>query len=236
MCEIYEHYSGGFLMLPLFYLTCGSLGGGLFFMKNIMQIFTVDYWKSSVSHFTKVKSITFMGLLMCLTIIISGASALIPFKFLDREISLTFIMWPIIGMIFGPIPTMVIAGIVDVLIFFIFPSGYPFYLGYTLTQMLLGFLSGLFFYKKNISITNIIFFKFLVNFGIHVGIESLFMKDIYNYNNEMYLTYVLGGAIKNLALWPLECIIIIIIMMQIVPISKNLKLIDEKIDRKLKIY
>ena len=144
-----------------------------------MNFFKKQYWLDSLSNFKNIKSLVMMSIFMGVCIALGGY---FPIKVFGRYISLLFVMWPIIGFLFGPIPTMMIAGIVDLLVFFLFPTGYPMYIGYTFTQMLIGFLNGLFFYKTKISIVKICILKILINFGIHVGIESIFYADILDLN------------------------------------------------------
>ena len=193
-----------------------------------MQIFTKNYWKESLLNFTKVKSIALMSILMGVCVVVGGTCSYFPIRVFDREMSLLFIFWPIIACLFGPIPTMLIAGLVDLLVFFLFPSGYPMYIGYTFTQMLIGLINGLFFYKSKISIIKLLIAKFIINFGIHVGIESLFMADISNFTFEAYRTFVIGGLVKNGIFLPIEVTIMVIVMGALLPAFRTLKICDEK--------
>lgn len=205
-------------------------------MQTIKNIFTKDYWMSSLNKFKDVRSIAFMAILMGLIALVGGLCSYNPIKILDREFSLTFIFWPVLAILFGPIPTMIIAGVVDILIYFLFPNGYPFYIGYTLTQMLLAFLNGLFFYRTNVTVGKISLCKFIINFGIHVGIESLFMKDIMKFTDSAFQTYIVGGIIKNAIFWPIECIVMFIVLSALLPVFRSFSLIDEEIEIRVKLF
>ena len=196
------------------------------------KIFTKEYWKSSISHFYNVKSICLMAIFVALMTVIGGICSIFPLKVYGRTISLLFLFWPLIGILFGPISGMSIALIVDVLMYFLFPTGYPFYIGYTLAEMLIVFVSGIIFYKSNISIIKLIIFEGFVDIVVHVGIESLFMNDIMKWHlGEAYQAYVIGGLTKNVILWPIEVVILFLLISALLPVFKSLKLVDEDIKK-----
>ena len=200
------------------------------------KIFTKEYWKSSISHFYNVKSICLMAIFVALMTVIGGICSIFPLKVYGRTISLLFLFWPLIGILFGPLSGMIIAVLVDVLMFFIFPTGYPFYLGYTLAEMLIVFVSGLFFYKSNVSVLKLAIFECFVDLGVHVGIESFFMNDIMKWElGKAFKTYITGGFVKNLILWPIEVVILIFLLSAFLPMFKALKLVDEDISKTVTI-
>lgn len=198
-----------------------------------MSIFTKQYWKDSINNFKNIKSIVLMSIFMGMCVAVGGY---FPIKIFGRYVSLLFIFWPIIGFLFGPIPTMIIAGVVDLLVFFLFPTGYPMYIGYTFTQMLIGFLNGIFFYKVRISILKIFSLKLIINFVIHVFIESIFWADINNLNFAGFKAYMITGAIKNGMFLPFETIIMVLVMIAMLPVFRALKLGDEKYLDKVHIF
>ena len=199
------------------------------------KIFTKEYWKSSLSHFYNVKSICMMGIFTALMTVVGGICSLLP-PIAGRTISLIFLFWPLLGILFGPIGASIVALIVDILMYFIFPTGYPFYLGYTLAEMLIAFVSGLVFYKSKISILKLVLFEGFVDIIVHVGIESFFMNDIMQWHlGEAFNTYLLNGLIKNLILWPIEVLILIGLLSALLPAFHSLKIIDEEIPTKISV-
>ena len=201
------------------------------------RIFSKEFYKASIKEFTNVKSIVLMSIFVALMTVIGGVLSLNPFKIANRTVSLIFIFWPLIGILFGPISGLSIAILVDVLQFFIFPTGYPFYLGYTLAEMLVVFISGLFFYKSNVTILKLIIFEFILDIGVHVGIESFFMNDIMSWHlGEAFNTYVIGGFTKNIIMWPIEVVILVLILSALLPVFKQLKLIDENISKNVVFF
>lgn len=201
------------------------------------RIFSKEFYQASIKEFTKVKSIVLMSIFVALMTVVGGIFSLNPLKIADRTVSLIFLFWPVIGILFGPIAGLFIAVLVDVLMYFIFPTGYPFYVGYTIAEMAVTFISGLFFYKSNVTILKIILFEFILDIGIHVCVESFFMNDIMAWNlGEAFKTYVIGGFIKNIVLWPIETIILVLLLSALLPVFHDLKLIDENINKKVLFF
>lgn len=201
------------------------------------KIFSKEFYKASIKEFTNVKSIALMSIFVALMTVIGGVFSIFPLKIYDRTVSLIFIFWPLIGILFGPISGLSIALLVDILMFFLFPTGYPFYLGYTLAEMLVVFISGLFFYKSNVSILKIIIFEFILDIGVHVGIESFFMNDIMSWHlGEAFNAYLIGGFTKNIVLWPIEVVILVLLLSALLPVFKVLKLIDENISKNVVFF
>ena len=200
------------------------------------KIFTRKYWQSSLSYFHNVKSICVMGIFIALMTVVGGICSLFPPVVYGRTISFIFIFWPLLGILFGPIGASMIALIVDILMYFIFPTGYPFYLGYTLAEMLIAFVSGLVFYKSKVSVLKLVIFEFFVDIIVHVGIESFFMNDIMQWGlGKAFQVYVIQGLYKNLILWPIEVIILIGLLSALLHTFHTLKLIDEDIPTKIEV-
>lgn len=199
------------------------------------KFITKNYWKSSFSNFYNVKSICLMGIFIALMTVIGGYLSLNPFKLFGRTVNLLFIFWPLLGILFGPIPSVLIAMIVDILMYFLFPTGYPFDIRYTLSEALIAFIASLFFYKSNVSILKIIICEGIKDIGVHVGIESWFMKTIMNYNMDAFKTYLVGGLTKNLIMWPIEVIVLVVLIASMIPAFKALKLVDECMDSRVRI-
>ena len=200
------------------------------------KIFTKEYWKSSIAVFYNVKSICMMGIFIALMTAVGGICSIASPKIFGRSISLIFLFWPLLGILFGPLGASAVALIVDILMFFIFPTGYPFYLGYTLAEMLVAFVSGLMFYKSKISVLKLILFEGFLDIIVHVGIESFFMNDIMEWHlGKAYEAYVTQGLIKNLILWPIEVIILIGLISSLLPAFHALKVIEEEIPTKIQI-
>lgn len=88
--------------------------------------------------------ITTIGVLIALDIVLSR---LVSIQTPITRITVNFIARAVCGFIFGPIWSMLSAGIADALGAFLL-SPYPFFIGYTITAVFLGAMYGVFLHKK----------------------------------------------------------------------------------------
>ncbi|MBJ6745897.1 folate family ECF transporter S component [Streptococcus sp. 121] len=70
------------------------------------------------------------------------------------QVGVTFIAKVLIGSIAGPWLSALVAIVYDILAFFLNNTGYSFIWGFTLVEALQGFLYGLFFFGKKLSLNN----------------------------------------------------------------------------------
>lgn len=86
-----------------------------------------------------VKMLAVMGVLVALEVVIAQFVTFRPTQ--SIKLSLDFLPIVIAGILYGPVPAMVIAILADVLGAFIFPVG-PYFPGFTVTAALTGLLYG----------------------------------------------------------------------------------------------
>jgi len=162
-------------------------------------------FRSSLSELKNTKTLSIMSILVAINIVIS--SLFFPIGE-SLRIYITFIVYTLAAIISGPIAGLVWAFVVDIAGFLIHPFG-PFFPGYTLTAMLSMFIYGVFFYKQEITLLKIFTAKFFVNFICHVLLNSLWASILYS---NVFYYYLVKSFIKNLILWPIESIIIFLIL------------------------
>lgn len=172
-----------------------------------MKIF--EMFKQSINEFKSVRSLTAMGLLLALRMLLS-VFVTVPIGE-TLKIGMSFIATAIIGMLFGPISGGIVAGASDILQFAVKPSG-MFFPGYTLTAFLGGFIYGLLLYKfdfKNKAefIIRVVIAKTSINILVNVVLGTLWLKILYN---KAFLVLMPVRLIKNLTLLPFELAILII--------------------------
>lgn len=170
--------------------------------------------KSSFSEMKKLKNLTTMALLIALSVVLH-TWATIPLG-PTLKLGFGFIATAIMGMMFGPFWATIAAGAVDILQYLIKPTG-EFFPGFTLTAMLAGLIFGLFLYKNRTSLPRLIISKTLVNLLLNILLNTLFLKILYG-----KAFWALAGSrfIKNLALLPIEVVILFLLLPQIVKIRK----------------
>lgn len=122
-------------------------------------------------------SIALLGILTALRLVVSRIGSIRLTR--DIRISLAFIVTVIIAYYFGPLWTAVFNGIMNLLIFFLFPTGDPFFIGYTLSAIIGGFIYGLFLYPYQLSWIRTILAVVLVTLIVNLFLNALWATMLY---------------------------------------------------------
>lgn len=189
--------------------------------KSVLSIFTSKYWVTSSSEFKKLHTITFAGITVALGIILN--SFYIPVGE-NIHISFVFLVLSLGALIFGPVTGLFVGAIYDILGFIIHPSGI-FFPGYTLSSMLEFFIYGLFLYRSRITVLRVFLAKFIVNYGIHVGLGCLWSKILFN---KGYLYFFSTSIIKNTIMLPIETIMLVLFLQLLLPALTRIGIIPKQ--------
>ena len=178
---------------------------------------TAGYWAAASAEFGHLRSLIFAGLTIALGTILS--TLYIPVG-LNLRLSFAFLVLAFGSMIFGPLVGLAAGLAYDLISFLIFPSG-VFFPGYTLSSMLEFFIYSLFLYRSRISVLRIFFMKFIVDFGIHTGLGSLWSAMLFSRG---YYYFAVKSLIKNAVMLPIEVIMLAALLQLFLPIlvQKNL--------------
>ena len=112
----------------------------------------------------------------------------------------------------------------DLLCFIIKPLG-AFFPGYTLSCMLGYVIFGLFLYRKPISVLRICAAKLIINIFVNVGLGCLWSSIM---SGKAYLFYLVESIIKNILLYPIEVILLILLIRLLLPVMTKLDLIPHQ--------
>ena len=178
--------------------------------SNISSIFTSKYWITASSEFRNLRSLVFAGLAIALGTVLS--SLYIPVG-VNLRITTAFLALALGSMVFGPVVGLS-AGLAYDLIGYLFIPATVFFPGYTLSSMLEFFIYGLFLYRCKISILRVFFCKFIIDFGIHVGLGCLWSSMLYG---KGYYYFFIKSLIKNAILLPMEVVMLVALLQIFLP-------------------
>lgn len=184
-----------------------------------MNIFSKEYWTGCLSAGKNLRRLVFAALIAALTLALDGAK--IPIAPGTLEIKITFLLVAIGAAIYGPIWGAFIAVAVDLLSFFLIPTGYPFFPGYMLTEMVVALFYGFFLFQQKISVTRIFLAKICTNLT-HIVLNSLWASVLYG---KGYLGYLATSTVKNVLLLPLEAILLCVAFALLIPPLSRLGLL-----------
>lgn len=121
------------------------------------------------------RQLVFLALLVTMNVVLQGP--LFKFDFGGIvQVGWSFIPSALTGVVFGPLYGFVSGALADVISFFVFPSGYPFFVGYTLSSALGPMIYGLFLYGKKITLVRIFASVLFITIFINLGLGTLWVS------------------------------------------------------------
>lgn len=179
--------------------------------NSVSSIFTPKYWTAASSEFRNIRSLVIAGLTIALSTVLS--SLYIPVG-LNLRITFAFVALAFGSMTFGPVVGLIAGLAYDLVGYIIIPST-VFFPGYTLSSILEFFIYGIFLYQCQFSILRISVCKFIINFGVHVGLGSLWSAILYD---KGYYYFFVKSLIKNAIMLPIEVVILVILLQIFLPV------------------
>jgi ECF transporter S component (folate family) len=168
-----------------------------FLMRKTKEMF-ID----SLKEFQSTKTIVVCGMMAALAVVL-GLIATIQ---IGQYIKIGFSGLPnrVVEFLFGPVVGCIFGGTLDILKYIVNPTG-PFNFGFTISAMASGIIYGCFFYQKPISIWRIAGAEFLVKLFVNCGLNTYWLSILYG---NAFMVLLPARALKNLIMWPVDCIII----------------------------
>lgn len=152
-----------------------------------------------------IKNLVLLALLIALNVILSRFLK-IPLSSFAR-ITFGFVAIALMGTLFGPWYAALGAGLADIIGFLLFPSGEPFFIGFTLTAMVLGIIYGVLFYQKKSSLPRIILAQILVFVICNALLNTLWLSIL---TGKAFLVILGPRLLKNIITLPIDCFILFI--------------------------
>ncbi len=183
-----------------------------------MSVFTRAYWKAAAGRLKSPKILAVSALLVAVTIAIT--TLYIP---LPNNLHVFFDYTPkaLCAMVCGPVAALGVGFVMDILGFLARPMG-AFFPGYTVTTMVAMLIYALGFYNQRLTVPRIAITKLAVNVICNIGLNSLWNSMLMG---KAFTVFLMGSATKNLLLWPVEVIVMVLIFRLITPVMEKYKLI-----------
>ncbi|SDN44135.1 ECF transporter S component, folate family [Acetanaerobacterium elongatum] len=152
---------------------------------------------SSARELKSVLSLAISSMLTALNVVL-GFFTIQPNELL--KFTFAFIPLSITGMLYGPVAGG-LAGIAgDLLKFFIKPTG-PYFIGFTISAFLTGFIYGLFFYKNKITLWRVALAHLTVVIFVQLLLNSVWIAVLYD---KAFLALLPARVLKNFIMYPIE--------------------------------
>lgn len=191
-----------------------------------LPIFSKAYWHLASKNFSDLKMIVFAALILALRVGVKPLGIqLAP----GLKLSFDCYVNSLGSICYGPLVGLAVGAISDTLGCLLFPSG-PYFFPFIFVEMASSFIFALFLWKRTLTPLRVLFSKFTVNLICNIIMTSLLMKwDYYFfYGLKEARAYSLINLVrigKNLVLFPLEAVLITIIIGALTPALRSLRLL-----------
>ncbi len=194
------------------------------------HLFTKGYASAARAPLTNTRFLCIAALLCAVASILEIFYIPVGGAFL--RITFTYLAYILLAITCGPVYGLFGGILIDTIGFLIAggdPAGY--FPGYTVSAALQGLLYALFLYRAKLSVWRVLFAKLTVNVAIHVILGSVWKHMLYG---KAYLVYFVSGAIKNIAMLPIEVFLSITLLQLLAPAMITLGLLPRQDIPKLK--
>lgn len=186
--------------------------------RKFLSLVSSEFWRTAAAEYKSVRTLCIAALFVALHTVLS--MFYIPIS-QSLQIQFTFIADVICGIICGPL-VGILCGIAADLISFMMHPEWGFFPGYTLTCLLTFVVYGLYLYRRRLSVLRVLLARLTVNLFINVGLGCVWSAMLYG---KGYYYYFATSIIKNLAMLPVEVIVMCVVLRLLLPVLSNMNLI-----------
>ena len=182
--------------------------------------FSIAYWRAAASEFRKQKMLIFAALMIALRVALKPLG--IPIA-ADLKINIAFFINAFGAMVFGPVVAIVAAAISDTLGCMLFPTG-PYYFPFIFEEIAGSLIFALFLYRAKVTPLRIILSRFCINFFVNIVLNTPIMWSYYSifYPKSTYIIFDMARIIKNLGMFPVESVILVLFMRMAIPPAQKM--------------
>lgn len=161
-------------------------------MKKLATLFSDSY-----KEFRQVRTVATLGMFGAISVVL-GSMTLVIGDYI--KIGFSSIAQQFVYYLFGPAVGGFFAGAMDILKYFIKPTG-AFFPGWTVSAMAAGALYGCFFYKKPLTIWRVLAAELTVSIVCNMLLGTLWLTIMYE---KAFIALLPMRVIKNLVMWPVN--------------------------------
>ena len=199
------------------------------------SVFSLVYWREAAGNLKNVRMLALAAMIVALRAVCKMLEIpLAP----GLNINVAGLFNAVGAMVYGPVVGVVGAIVSDPLGYLLHPDG-PYFLPFMLVDMSSSFIFGLCFWRRPLTVGRTMGAKFGVNMVSNVVLTSLIMKWYYLIffgveKAEAYSIINLTRIVKNLVMFPVEAILIAVVLGALSPALYRLRMLPEKPELKLK--
>lgn len=200
----------------------------------VSEIKNSSYFKLAVKNFADLKMLCIAAIVVSLRVVLRlvripvGADLYISFDCFVNSVG---------SMVYGPLVALAVGAVSDTLGAILIPQG-PYFFPFIFTEMSSSFIFALFLWnREKLSVNRIVLSRFTVNMICNIIMTSAIMKWWYYplfFSEKTYYFFNTLRIAKNLILFPIEGILMAVLINALAPALAQLKLINKNTTEKPK--
>ena len=197
-------------------------------MRLYSHPFSPAYWRDAALELKDTKMLVVTALMVALRIALKPAAIPLGPNLYIQTATLATALG---AMIFGPVMAIPAAIISDTVGFMIWPTG-DYFLPFVLTEIGSTMMYALFLYRAKVTPVRVMLARFGICFFINVVLQQVIYAWYYTYigNPDQAKESIMGimtvtRIFKNLALFPIEAVVLTLFLKVLMPVARNAKLI-----------
>ncbi|MCR4763684.1 MAG: folate family ECF transporter S component [Lachnospiraceae bacterium] len=163
-------------------------------------------WVDSLRELRRVRALTMCGMMAALAIVLNFVASIDLGQYI--RIGFSGVPNQIVAYLFGPAVGTLFGGVLDVLKFFVKPTG-PFFPGFTLSAALGGMIYGIMLYHRPLSLRNVFLAQLIVKIVINIGLNTVWLKILYD---KAILVILPGRMLSNAIMLPIDTLLTYVIL------------------------
>lgn len=195
--------------------------------------FSGRYWKDAASQLFNVRILCVTAILIALRVVLKSLQFPVgP----ELNVQIGFFVNALGATIFGPVVAVVAAAITDTFGCIFFPVG-PYFFPFIFVEIAGSLIFALLLWRTKLSATRIIISRFLVvavcNFILNPSLLIWYYQIFYN--GKAYEFITMPRVMKNLALFPVEALLLVIFLGALITILAKLHIVPKAQDSVIKL-
>ena len=190
--------------------------------------FSKEYWQLAAGEFRKTRVLIFAALMIALRVALKSMG--IPIA-ADLKINVAFFINAFGAMVFGPVVAIVAAAISDTLGCILFPTG-AYFFPFIFIEIAGSLFFALFLYRAEVTAKRVILSRFCIDFIVNIVLNTPIMWLYYRMvMGRNYAIFDMIRIVKNLAMFPIESVLLILFLRMVMPPTCKLGYIYSKGDQ-----
>ncbi|MBQ8249213.1 MAG: folate family ECF transporter S component [Clostridia bacterium] len=192
-----------------------------------------EYWRDAMVQLFDVRILCAAAILIALRVVLKSVQFPVgP----ELNVQIGFFVNALGATIFGPVVAIIAAAITDTLGCIFFPTG-PYFFPFIFVEIAGSLIFALLLWRRKLSATRIIISRFLVvvvcNFILNPSLLIIYYQMFYN--GKAYEFITVPRVMKNIALFPVEALLLVLFLGAMIPALVKLKIVPKAQDTVIKL-